>query len=644
MRHWIFGRIVPFPIFCGAVLFFQAFGLFAIEDLGTKKAGALRVGDDPRQPAPYINEAARLVVDGWRHRVWSLYPVEKVKAAETLSIQSKGESVGIQAARGEAEPFVLVLRSEVPLRNVTVSCTDLRADGQAFIGAEAVGVKRMAYVYVDEPSGTRMRAAMPYETGVGEYPDPLLKGAGDARPNRNLQFLVTVRVPREAHSGNYRGSLKIEFTREAWMPSDKPNAEVIPLELNVRSFALPEVSPLLNTSVFSPKRLPEWLQKGSVIEDLHQDFSAHFQTPDPLPSPIVKVAKDGVLTVDSEEWERSAAALFEKRKTDHLFLPVWSMVKTGEMQGLYFLWHFPAVTKQRWFGAQICGDNGEIHPDFEAKFGAYLKHMHAVLERRGWLDRFFVATMDEPYTYHTSDRTQDTPANNYRVIRKFVEFLRKTAPGLRTFATADPHPELNGFIDHWCLRNLDHASEARERAQKFGEVVTFCDNYRTFIDYPAVSARSFGWLAWKFGARGWLTYETLGSFAETWEGPVFVYPQFGGSTVWGMGQLFYPDPHGAGSVAPSLRWEMMREGAEDYQYLWLLQQKLAHLPDALKGTPDAQEALQILVSGASEVVGGTGDAEIASQDRQPNAQSNRVPMALRKRIGDLIEKLSDQKP
>jgi hypothetical protein len=315
------------------------------------------------------------------------------------------------------------------------------------------------------------------------------------------------------------------------------------------------------------------------------------------------------------------------------------MFKTGEMQGLYFLWHFPAVTKQRWFGAQICEENGDIHPDFEARFGAYLKHMHALLERRGWLDRFFVATMDEPYTYHTSDREQDIPANNYRVMRNFVQFLRKAAPGLRTFATADPHPDLNGFIDHWCLRNLDHAAEARGRARNFGEVVTFCDNYRTFIDYPAVSARSFGWLAWKFGARGWLTYETLGSFAEAWEGPVFVYPQFGGSTVWGMGQMFYPDTHGAGAVAPSLRWEMMREGAEDYQYLWLLQNTLDGLPEALKQTEEAREATRILANCASEVVGGTGDAEVSSKERKPNAQSNIVPLYLRKRVGDLIEKI-----
>lgn len=613
--------------------------LRAIDELGGTGRPERWAAKISNQSSVHANAVARLMVEGWRRRLWVLYPVEKLRAADELSTEKRCESVNIQAARGEAEPLVIVVRSEVPLRNVSVSCADLISEDGTVLSSAAVRFKRMAYVYVDEPSGTRMKAVMPYETGVGEYPDPLLNGSGDARPNRNLQFLVTVTVPRDARPGTYRGALRVSHTREAWMPADKPSEEVLPMELAVRAFALPEVSPLLNTCVMSTKRLPEWLQTRGLEQGIHEDFSAHFQTPDPLPSPVVRISKEGELTVDSQDWEKSAAALFEKGSTAHLFLPVWSMFKTGEMQGLYFLWHFPAVTKQRWFGALICEENGELHPDFEARFGAYLKHMHALLERRGWLDRFFVATMDEPYTYHTSDRAQDIPANNYRVIRNFVQFLRKTAPGLRTFATADPHPDLNGFIDHWCLRNLDHAAEARERARNFGEVVTFCDNYRTFIDYPAVSARSFGWLAWKFGARGWLTYETLGSFAEAWEGPVFVYPQFSGSTVWGMGQMFYPDTHGAGSVAPSLRWEMMREGAEDYQYLWLLQKTLEGLPEALTQTEEAREAVRILADCAGEVVGGTGDAEVSSMERKPNAQGNLVPMNLRKRVGDLIEKL-----
>ena len=128
-------------------------------------------------------------------------------------------------------------------------------------------------------------------------------------------------------------------------------------------------------------------------------------------------------------------------------------------------------------------------------------------------------------------------------------------------------------------RNIPDVRPARERAEKDGEVFTFCDNYRTFVDYPAMGARSLGWLAWSLGARGWLTSETLGSYRTAWEAPVLTYAQFGGATVWGMGQMFYPEPL-SGAPLPSLRWEVMREGCDDYEYLWLLR-------EALKVTPNA---------------------------------------------------------
>ena len=585
-------------------------------------------------------ESATLVVEGWKHRVWSLYPVEKLKADEALPTLNKGGRVTLTAARGETEPFVLVLRSDVPLRQVNVTGGDLRGADGAALSATTLRVQRLAYIHVDEPSGTRIKQAMPYETGTGDFPDPLLREGGDARPNRNLQFLVTVHVPREARAGRYEGAVRLSYVREGWMPADRETTDIIPLTVVVRTFALPEVSPLLNTSVASPQALTAWLQKPDTLADLHRDFLAHGQTPDPLPSPVVQISKDGTLTVDSEAWEKAAAALIDEKRASHLFLPVWSMRKTGEMQGLYFLWHYPAVTNQSWYGARVCNAQGDLTADFQRQFGAYLKQMHAVLERHGWLGRVFITTMDEPYTYHTDDRALDTPAHNYRVMGNFVRFVRTTAPGLRTFATADPTPELNGLIDHWCLRNLDHATAARERAAKFGEVVTFCDNYRSFIDYPAVSARSLGWLAWKIGARGWLTYETLGDFTDAWEGPVLVYPHFSGGTVWGMGQLFYPAPSGSGYIAPSLRWEMMREGCEDYAYLWLLRERVKALPAAQRESAAAREAQALLDTAANQVVGGSGDAETASSHSQPNAQSNRIPHDLRQRIGDLIEQLS----
>ena len=619
-----------------AILTGLAWTAHAIDELG----GGGHSAADPALSLARAASVAALQCDGWKRKVWTLYPVEKVRADQALPTLKGG--LELDAARGESEPFVVVIRSDVPLREVRVQASAL-VDGNGRKLVDAVQIRRIGYVHVDEPSGTRMKAELPYETGRGEIPDPLLQlpavgpGGAEARPQRNLQFLVTARIPRDAAPGLYRGELEIGFRREPWWPAAESCGDRIPFGLRVRSFALPERSPLLNTSVVSTARLPEWLQRPDVLEGLKRELGDHYQTPDPLPSPKVSVSKEGALDVDSTAWEAAVDELFAGGRASHVFLPTWSPTRSGEMQGLYFLWHYPAVTSQRWVGERICRENGDLEPGFEERYGAYLRHMHGVLQRRGWLDRVFVATMDEPYTYHTGDRARDTPENNYRVIANFVRLVRREAPGLKTFATANPAPGLNGWIDHWCLRNPDAAREALERARTFGETVTFCDNYRTFVDYPAVAARSLGWLAWKIGARGWLTYETLGSFTEAWEGPVFVYPQFGGSTVWGMGQLFYPDPAGRGSVAPSLRWELMREGAEDYLYLDLLRKKLdaGGFPEALR--PGVRTLLD---SAASAVVGGAGDAETVSGRRAPNAQDQSVPHRIRREIADLLEQQS----
>lgn len=572
-----------------------------------------------------------LLVEAWQHRMFGVYPVEKIRADDEVAVTPLVEAVRLSAARGESESFILLLRSQVPLRDVEVKAGELKGAGGSVIPASALTARRLGYVFVDEPSGTRMKQAMPYPVGTGLYPDPLLPGKGDARPGRNLQFFITIAVPREAKPGLYEGALRLGFRRESWMPEKVAAEDTIRLALYVRSFAMPERSPLLNTSYANLRELPVAQRTPDALGVFQSAFVAHRQMPEPLvPSPKLKLDAQGRLSVDSSAWEAAVEKRFALGGT-HVFVPVWGFYPEPSLaQGIYFLHHYPAVVNQRWLTAKICQPDKTLTPEFRELFGDYLRHVHRVLKKHGWLDRAFIATMDEPYTYHAGDRANDTPVNNYEVIRNFVTFIRDVAPGLRTFCTADPADGLTGFIDHWCLRNLDHAAAAKERAEKHGEVITFCDNYRTFIDYPAVSARSLGWLAWQIGARGWLTFETLGSYQRAWEGPVFVYPQFNGATVWGMGQMFYPDPL-TGAPLPSLRWELMREGCDDYEYLWLLREKLRAHP-----SPEAQQFLDTI---ARDAVHTGGDAETTRSLQTDHSASQHDLHERRERIAAWLEKL-----
>ena len=575
---------------------------------------------------------ANLLIEGWKHRVWGLYPVEKVAPGDELKPTNR--KMVITAARGESEPFEIVLRSSVPLRSVELLADDFKEPGGEVIKGSSVTVLRMGYVFIDEPSGSRIKQAMPYEVGAGEFADPLLPGPCDVRPGRNAPWLVTLHVPRDTAPGNYSGTLRLRFKRETWMPGEVSTEDVLPVYLKVRKFAMPERSPLLNTSYASIQNLPAAMRTPERLAEFHDLFASHQQTLDPvLPSPRIVVDADGELKVDSDAWEAAQARAFENGSS-HLFVPVWGFwPEPARAQGLYFLWHYPLVTKQKWAGVFIAQEDKKLTPKFQRFFGVYLKHMHGVLERRGWLERAFITTMDEPYTAHSNEKA-DTPANNYAIIRAFVDFVRSEAPGLRTFSTANPVEGLNGYIDHWCLRSLDNIAAARQRVTQNGEVLTFCDNYRTFIDYPAVSARSLGWLAWKVGGQGWLTYETLGNFDHSWEGRPFVYPQFAGGTAWGLGRMFYPEVNGD-RVLSSLRWEMMREGCDDYTYLWMLRQTYIKLPDNQRQTPIAKQAAR-LIGSAGQVVSGSGDAETTGKVA-PSAQSNTVPHALREQIAQCLD-------
>jgi hypothetical protein len=490
------------------------------------------------------------------------------------------------------------------------------------------------------------RSKMHYKMQV--FPDPLLKGPASVRPAHNLQFWVPVEVPRNVPAGVYHGEVSLSCRKEGWMPAAFVLPIRIPVELTVRDFALPERSPLLNTAYYSSAQL-----LGGRISvssrGMCEEFASHRQTPEPLlPSPELRVVPGPDLEADLSAWEKEAAYVLEERQLAQVFLPVWGSAK-GAMQGLYFLWHFPAVTAQRWPafplrgepGALVCGADGELTADFKRLFGSYLRQANALVERRGWKGRVLVSTMDEPYTGHVAGegRERDKPENNYKVIRNLVALIRDAAPALRTFCTANPVPELEGYVDQWCLRNLEAAGSGRFPEPKGGGVLTLCDNYRTFIDYPMVAPRTLGWLCWRTGARGWLTFETLSELGRAWQEPTLVYPQFRGGTVWGMGQMFYPEPLGSGLV-PSLRWEMMRKGAEDYEYLWLLQERLNALTSAQRAGELAQAAEAFLAHAADAVAGVGSEVETSRGPARPNAQTQEVPHRVREEAAVWIERLS----
>jgi hypothetical protein len=153
---------------------------------------------------------------------------------------------------------------------------------------------------------------------------------------------------------------------------------------------------------------------------------------------------------------------------------------------------------------------------------------------------------------------------------------------------------LTGFATHFSVHgnalNRRDVLEAIAAEQKKGGEITWyisCDqkypqpNY--FIDAPAMDPVMVPWITWRLGLNG-ILYWALNFWSQTvdpWLNPVTYLSGYfcsGGYVLNGEGSLIYPGSRvrrytGQKDVdgpVSSIRFELLREGIEDYEYLWLL--------------------------------------------------------------------------
>ncbi len=577
----------------------------------------------------------RLLAETDSCRVWLLYPPEKVLKRDLLEFGARTENVSLSAARGEYEPFILVVRprGKRPVMDLRFDLPSLRmaAAGDSGPGPTPdLDYRRIGYVDVDSPSGSSvfpevgaryLATAIPFgSTGrIGAFPDRLLpESRSNAMPGENTQFWFTVHVPRGAAPGIWQGTLKLHMRGAGPIP--------VPVRVRVRKFALPERASLKNTTCWSPQYLGQSWNEDK-LRTFYRNLAAFHQVPDPiLPQPGIAIDENGGIEVETAAYERMLSYCLNELGMTHAFFP---RVGGAWYTNVYFLWHAPAVRRQRWYGVPIFQDDLQLTPAFKKTFGAYVRNMADVFRRLNCQDRIYMTTMDEPQT-----------AADLTAVRRFAEFVKKVAPEVRLFCTTYPRPELAGVIDAWCPQRYDRNEFRSHRA--VGDELLFYKNWIHLVDMPMVNPRLYGWLARRTGATGWLTYAVMGRWDRAWDEPYVIYPNTG-IKAWGLGLWWYPAllrPE----IIHSVRWEMMREGAEDYEYLRLLDERLEALPPDRRNVPAARAARTFLQSALKQVIhspavfpnGGGGNGP----ERPAYTRSNRTVGQLRDRAAHWIEALT----
>ena len=484
--------------------------------------------------------------------IWWARATHKV-SRQRPAPQRKAQAIRIEAARNEYEPFQLVLRPEAQLNNVRLSWTDLVGPGGARIAARKITARLVEYVPVTTPTDTL--------GAPDDYPDPLppLPRALACRAGENQPIWFTVYVPPQVRAGEYLGRITV-----AW---DGGEAQV-PLRLHVWDFTLPRDTHTRTAYGVSPDY--SWHgAKGDAererIFDLYmQDCAAHRISPyspmslHPIKWEIVSGAKTAAekpeeigVRYDFSEFDRAAQRyLDEFRFTSFNF-----RCMPGSIAGY----------------KRFTPGYNALH---KAIFGPMVEH----LRQRGWLAKAYCYWFDEP--------TEE----EYPYVIEGMKLLAESCPGLKRLLTEQPEPPLYGHVDLWVPVLYRYDPERAHARQRAGEEVWWyvcCGPHapypNNFIDHPAINHRIRFWMMQKYGVSGSLYWSTTyyrqaqRKRRNPWESPMSISPT-GGRWGNGDGMLLYPptrqpsDKPVISGPVDSIRWELLREGLEDREYMWLLEQ------------------------------------------------------------------------
>lgn len=528
----------------------------------------------------------------WCESGWKVGRERGIPDAPT---SGRPSAVRVSAAQGEYEAAQVILR---PTRDGTLRGVEVgRFRGPGGEASDiAVTVCEVAYVLTEQPTDASCVA--------GWHPDPLppLETPLAFGGGRNLPLWVTFEVGRGVAAGVHRGELTL------WTTLGPPLR--VPLEVTVYDFEMPR-----DTHLHSALGLGEWAinryhrltnraDQVAVFEKYLANFAAHRISPysffeyAPIEVRFEGEGPDKRARVDFARFDPAARKWLDEHRFSTFQLPL-----QGMGGGTFHSRHL----------GELAGFK-EGTPEHARLFKDYLGQVERHLREQGWIGKAFTYWFDEP------------DPKDYEFVVAGMKRLKEAAPGIRRMLTEQPESELIGHVEIWCGLTPEWTPEKVRARRDAGEEVWWylCTGpkapYLTlFLDHPGTELRLWPWQSWQYGVTGILVWATV-----YWTSPV-AYPEpalqdpwtdpmswvsgygtpVGTRSPWGNGdgRFLYPprrdpnDPAAPCLDGPinSMRWENLRDGIEDYEYFWLLEQEVKRVAASSGESEALRDARQLLV-------------------------------------------------
>lgn len=489
-------------------------------------------------------------------------PYTKVFPENVIFRELKG---AVEIASGEHAIFQYVINSPIAIKNLSLSCEFLeneRGDRISDIKTGFVG-----YVGVGTPADQRPHDALSSSTGL--YPDPILDLPSYNVPCGQAQAMwITISTDKNTKPGTYKGELIIQgeigdsdFKIKKEMP-----VQVYPIIMKEPSFCM------LN-----------W----------------HHDTPDKL-----KIFNNGQsIDMHSEEYWSFIETLTEKMKGSYqniALIDLWQHIKFSEERGRYSFdfsafdemvgtfdksgirkiivgSHFGSRAENSWtspFALKVPEtENGKMTVHYYPLDNAKVQNFYT--QFIPFLMKYLKEKkLDDVYYQHIADEPIDENADSYI---KIAQFIKSLAPDIKIIEACQS-AKLADVIDIWVpiINSYQSNYDFFKEQQKKGKQVWFytcCfprgEYANRFIEWPLVKTRLIYWIAFNYGATGYLhwgfNYWTDKPYEET-----TVVDSYGTILPAGDSFVVYPDYHGG--LNSSIRLEVTRNGIEDYTLLKMLEE------------------------------------------------------------------------
>jgi hypothetical protein len=272
----------------------------------------------------------------------------------------------------------------------------------------------------------------------------------------------------------------------------------------------------------------------------------------------ISKSKSGELEFDFTRFDQIADVFWNTGKMD--FLETGELTTFGEKQ-----WSSTKISLQD-FSVKNAENGQKIKMAGKDVIPFLLPSFESHLRQKGWLSKTLFGIKDEP-SLHNSLSWQEASS-----------YMHKYAPDLIRIDAIETTNLLNEI--EVAIPKLDHFStwnKTYEEWQQKGHELWFytVGIYQgslfpnKTIDVPLGDSRILHWMNYKYDATGYLHW----GWNQWTENP---YKEVGMHI--GDGWHVYPVKDG---VVNSLRWEQMRNGIQDYEYFWMLENKIKSLRDSL---------------------------------------------------------------